>query len=463
MSSIFSCLTSSASTLAAFQQALTVVQNNVSNVDTPGYAALNQTFEALPFDPATGETGGVTAGEVTSARDEYAEDAVRQQQSLYGRSNEMATDFGQIEPLFSVTGDAGIPGAINQFFSAVSAWSTNPNDATSRQTVLDQAGTMADSFNQAADGLNQASGAIQQQIGATVDQINQLAGQIASLNQLQQQTSGGTNSSAADTQLHATLEQLSSLANITVLPQQDGSYTVLLGGQIPLVVGSQQFQIQMDTSDASEVRIDSPQSGITQDPTSLIQGGSLSGLLTMRNQTIPSLMGNLNSLAQATADQVNGILAQGVDSTGAPGAPLFQYNAPDASDAAATLSVTAITGSQLAGALPSAPGGNDNIIDLAALANQPIADLGNSSLTDYYAQTATQLGQQSSQATADQQSQQQTLVQAQTLRSNVSGVSLDEEAANLIQFQTAYQAVSEMVTVLNEVSQSTIDMMQGTT
>jgi flagellar hook-associated protein 1 FlgK len=441
MSSLISALISSSNSLRVFERALTVVQNNVSNVDTPDYASQTLPITALPFDPSQGLSGGITAGETASARDEYAEEAVQNQQSLYGQANQTATDLDQIETLFSTSGDTGIPGALNQFFSAVSSWSVNPNDTTARQNVLNNAQSLAGAVNQTAAGLSQASNTVHQEITGTVGQINALAGQIAGLNQAQKD-SGGVPDPSVDAQLHSALEQLSALVGITALRQDDGTYTVLAGGQVPLVMGSQEYDLQ-----ASSLN------GVP------IQGGQLGSLLTTQNQTIPSYTSHLNQLAQGIADDTNNVLASGVDSNGQPGAALFTYNNPDGSDAASTLAVTSITAGQLAGALPDAPGGNGNVLNLAALQNQPNSDLGNLSFTDFYGNLATTVGEQSSQATSDQQTQQQLLLQAQSLRSSISGVDLNQQAANLIEFQQAYQATAQLFTVLNSLTQTTINLI----
>jgi flagellar hook-associated protein 1 FlgK len=70
------------------------------------------------------------------------------------------------------------------------------------------------------------------------------------------------------------------------------------------------------------------------------------------------------------------------------------------------------------------------------------------------------IGSQSQDAQNQLSVQQQTLAQARNMRSQVSGVSLNDEAAQLVQFQSAYQANSKMVTVLDQLTQATINMIQ---
>jgi flagellar hook-associated protein FlgK len=97
MSSLFSILGSTAGTLAAFQTALDVSQNNVANSATPGYAAQSVTFDALSFDPANGDLGGVSAGEIQSSRNEFDEQNVRAQNSLLGTAEQQVQSLTDLQ------------------------------------------------------------------------------------------------------------------------------------------------------------------------------------------------------------------------------------------------------------------------------------------------------------------------------------------------------------------------------
>jgi len=73
MSGLFSALNTSAGALDAFQRVLDTIQSNVANASTPGYARQTMPLEALPFDAGGNLPGGVTTGEMQSARDQFAE------------------------------------------------------------------------------------------------------------------------------------------------------------------------------------------------------------------------------------------------------------------------------------------------------------------------------------------------------------------------------------------------------
>ena len=197
-----------------------------------------------------------------------------------------------------------------------------------------------------------------------------------------------------------------------------------------------------------------------KDVTAQVSGGRLAALIDMKNTVLPGFSNSLNQLAAGLADQVNNTLLNGVDQSGNQGAQLFSYNNP--SDAASTLQTTGITVDQIAAALPGAPGGNGNALNLAALDDAPQA--GGMTFTQSYASLASQVGQSLNSATEDRQTQQDLLDQARTTRSNAESVSLDEEATQMIEYQRAYQATARVVTILDDLTETVMNMLEtGTT
>jgi flagellar hook-associated protein 1 FlgK len=186
--------------------------------------------------------------------------------------------------------------------------------------------------------------------------------------------------------------------------------------------------------------------------------------------------GQLNVLAQSVADRVNTILTSGnisdavaaTSTTAAipavPGVPLFTYDSTQANDIAGSLSVpTTMTAGQLAAIEPGPPEVSNGIpLELANLSTpQSAADeIGNVSYTQYFGNMAAFLGTAISDAQSSQTTAQGLVTQAQDLRQQTSGVSLDTEAIKVLEFQRSYQAVSKMVTMLDSLTQTVIDMIQ---
>ncbi len=453
MGGILGILTSSAGALSVYQREFNTIQDNITNADTPEYADQNLSLVAQSFDPDGGAAGGVMSAGLISSRSEYLEQNVRNQQSSLGASQQTATDLNQVQPLFDPNATDGVAGSLSNFFNSFSALSVNPNDATSEQAVITAAGQVAQSFNQAANGITQVSTGIQSQTTATVSQINQIAGQIAALNQQFQNNASSTQDPGLDAQMHTNLENLSTLANFSMLKAGDGTYNIYLGGQSPLVMGTQTFQISAGFSSGQTQILDSQSNDITSE----ITGGSLGGMVADNNTTLPGYMTQLNTLAQTFADQVNGQLAQGLDQSGAaPTVNLFTYD--QTNDAASTLAVSAgITPDQIAAASASAPGGNGNAIAVANLATASVVN--GFTFTQAFANLTAQVGSDASTAQQNQTQDQDLVTQAQQQVQQVSGVDLNTEAAKLLQFQQAYQAVGQLVTVLNSLTQTLMDMV----
>ena len=278
-------------------------------------------------------------------------------------------------------------------------------------------------------------------------------------------------------QLENTLENLSSLANIQVFKGIGGTVTVLLGGQTPLVVGTQVNAISAGNNTASNNGNPGAAPTISifdsngNDITNHITSGSLAGLLSVRNNLLPSLIGGgqqvggLNTLAKSFADTVNNVLAQGSTTNTPPyqsGSPLFTYNSNSPAGTASSLSVVStITGSDLAAASPGPPFSvNGNALTLAGLDSSSPGPVNGQGFTQYFGSLVSPVGNAVNNANTGATAQSHLVAQAKSLQHQVSGVSLDEEAIRLVQLQSSYQAASKIVTVIDHITQSLMAMVQ---
>src|SRR5947209_1952062 len=332
MSSLFGTLQNAADTLSVFDKAIGVVQSNVSNSSTPGYAA--QQVNLLDT-----VLGGVWSGPIGDSRSFAAEQSVWNQSTSLGAATAQASNLASIQSQFDITGQAGVPAALSALYSSFSSFSNNPSDMTVRNNVISAAQQVAQTFNHLSSSLQSSVQQVNQQLGSSVSQVNQLTSKIVAINV---QLRNGGDKSGLQTQLYNALQQLSNLTPISVQIGLNGSATVLMNGQVPLVVGDTQTRLQLayPTSATPTIPGGMPDAHITtptgQDVTSLASDGQLGGLLKVRNSTLPSLVGDesqqgtINQLAQGLADRVNSILTAGQASAGPPavaGSPLFSYDA----------------------------------------------------------------------------------------------------------------------------------------
>jgi flagellar hook-associated protein 1 FlgK len=475
MASLFTALGTAGNSLNVLEQAIGVVQNNVTNASTPGYVTQTLQLSSRPFNASANLWGGVEASGVQSSRDAYAEQSVWSANQQSGFSSQQSASLNQLQQIFDVTGQSGVPGALSTLYSAFSAWSSNPSNATDQQTVLTSAQGVAAAFSQTFQQAQQISSATDQQLSSSVSQLNQYTSQIATLNGEIRSTPG--NDAGLQAQLYNTLQDVSNLAPITVNMESDGTATVLLGGQSPLVQGTTQNNVSLSYLQSAGNANASPTAQILdsngQDVTSLVNQGTIGGALSFRNTTMPAILGDaqnqgsLSTLAQTVADRINTILTNGQVSAGppaVPGVPLFTYDANTPTGIAGSLALSPnITGSQLA-AISTSPTvvANGAASELAAMADPTNAqDLINGfSYTQYYGTIATSVGQQASTSTTNDATNTSLLNQAQSLRAQVSGVSLNDQATQLLQFQESYQAAAQMITTINTMTQSLLTMMQ---
>jgi flagellar hook-associated protein 1 FlgK len=472
MGSLFSALESTGHSLQALQTAIDVTQNNVTNANSPGYAEQVPELVSLAFQPGTGLAGGVEE-ETQDSRSAYADTAVQQQLSLQGLYQQLQTTLAPLQTVFDVSSSSAIPAAFNQLFQSFSQWSTQPSNSIYQSTVIDAAQQTASAFQQAAVQLGNIQSSTTDDIQSTVTQINQDAAAVQQYNlQLAEQS---TPDPGAAAQLESTLENLSSLANVQVLKGLGGSITVLLGGQTQLVVGSQLNAIQAGNNTASNTG--NPGAAPTiqildsngNDITNHITTGSLAGLLSVRNNLLPSLIGGgqqvggLNTLAQGLADSVNNVLDQASTTSTPPlqpGTPLFTYNPSSPTGIAASLAATNITPSQLAAASVGPPVvENGAALTLAGLDSSAAGPISGQGFTQYFSSMVAAVGNAVNNANTGATAQTSLVAQAKSLQQQVSGVSIDEEAIRLVQYQSSYQASSKVVTVLDDLLQSLINMI----
>jgi len=474
MPNLLASLTSSGNALDVFQQALTVIQNNVNNSSTPGYATQSLNLVAQPLVVTGGLTGGVAAQGLLDSRDSYAEEQVQQQTQTLGLYTAQAQSTNTIQSFFDVSGTGGVPAALNNLLSAFSSWSTTPTDANAEQNVLASAGALASSVNGLANSLAGTASQLDGQISSTVSQINTIAAQIQQYNQQVVKTSQPDPGASA--QLYSSLDSLSQLTNFSTVTQTDGTVTVMLSGGTPLVIGDQVDKLSaVNSVDTPAANPSSPPTAHIvdsqgNDVTSQIDSGQLGGLLDSRNRVLGGILGDsqqagtLNQFASTLADAVNQLLESGTVSTAsgaASGTALFTYDASDATKAAGSLAVNpAIAASELA---PVDASGTANGVanQLASLgtAGSTQGTIDGMNMVQFLAQIATNIGQENQNATTNQTTQTQVATQATSLRTQVSGVSLDAQATEVLQFQRAYQASAQVLTVLNDVLDSTMNMM----
>jgi flagellar hook-associated protein 1 FlgK len=454
MASLNSSLAIASQALQAQELELQVTNNNIANANTAGYTRETVTLtEATPSQDGTVTIGnGVNIDGVTSVRDQLLGLRIQQQTSDESSAQAQVNALTQIQTLFPSSGTS-LSSSLSAFFTNLSALSTNPASTPARQTALQSAQTLVNQFNSISAGLTGPASGLNSTVASDVSQINQLTAQAASLNQeLGLQNGQGQNTGPIGDQLGEVETQLAQLTNITVTHSSQGD-SITTGSGTPLVLGSQSYTLSTATDASGNTQV-LDQSG--KDITSTISSGDLGGTLQVRDTQIPSLLSSLDTLANQFATAFNTAQASGYDQNGNAGAALFTIPATVAGSAAsiklATTDPTAIAASS-----DGSSGSNGNVAKLTALQTSALAS--GQSATAQSSNLVYQIGSLTQTATTNSTSIQQSLTALNNQQGSISGVSIDQESANLIQYQQAYEAAAKVINTIQSLFQTTINMV----
>jgi len=443
--------------LQAGLRGLSATSNNIANVNTPGYSRQRPDLEETPPIQIGGLNfgTGVELKQVVSLRDSILDLRVNQETQQQGRLEGFLGSAQQIQSFFNETTGTGLQANLTAFFNSLSQLSTSPSDLNVRESVLTAGQNLSTSFNQAATNLSRLQTSVNLNVTQSASQINTLTAQIATANaQVSAAQSANRNPGPFVDQRQELLNQLSNLVDISEINAGNGNLTITTSNGAPLVVGGQSFQLSTQTNASTGLQdIISQGASIT----SQITGGQLAGQLQIRDQEIPAIQNSLDTLAFNLSSAVNTQHKLGFDLNGNAGGNLFTPLA-SATGAASQMSVAITNPSLVAASADGTPGNNANANALLGLQNQAIAS-GQNPL-NFYGNLVFKIGNDVSTAQAGQSAGSQVLSQLQNLQGGVSNVDLNEESANLIRFQNAYQASARVVSVINSLLETTINMVQ---
>ncbi len=427
----FTGLQTALSGLEASQAAIDTTGENIANASTPGYTRQAvRTVESGPLTiPALSQQGGgadlgtgVSISGISRIRDQFLDVQYRAQNTLTSNANTNSSELQQVQTAINEPSSSGLQSVMSKFWSAWSSLASDPTSTAARQAVIDAGQTVAQTFNAVSSQMSTIQSQVAQQYASLTGpngQVQQDANQLATLNtQIVQATQAGQTPNSLLDQRDKLLDDLSSLAQISVTNQNDGSVTVNFGdASTPLVNGGTVTWPQTLTSAA---------------------GGQLGALLSLSSSTGP--IGQFQS-------SLDGVAGQVISSVNAlqPSSPFFSGTS------AATIAVSA-TAASLQTSSSSTSGA-----DLA----QGIANLSGGTADQAYAAFVARVGDGVQSAENTQTTAQAVLAAVSNQRQSVSGVSLDEEMTNLIQYQQAYQASARVMNAINSTLSTLMSAVSG--
>jgi flagellar hook-associated protein 1 FlgK len=453
MASLTSALSTAVQSLNADTSSLQITNNNIANANTPGYTREIPTLdEATPTQENNYYLGnGVLLNGYQSVRDELVNSQIQQETSSQSAANAQLSSLQQVQTTFT-TSSNDIGTEMSAFFASISNLSTDPSDPADGQAVLTAGSNLTRAFNTAANTLSTQQAALNQPVTQDVAEINQLSQQIAALNpQIAELTSAGQDGGQLEDQQDELLQKLSALTSVAITATPEGP-TVTTGNGTALVVGNKSYALSTATNSSGNQDVFDSEGN---DITSTLTGGDLGGTIQTRDQAIPGLQNQLDTLANQFATAVNAAQAKGYDQTGTAGTNFF--NIPSTvSGSAAAISMAITTPAQIATSSDGTSGSNGNLANLSAVQTSPLPS--GTTPGDAYAGIVYQVGSLTDNANSEYNATSSSLEQLNDQLNSVSGVSLDEEAENMIQYQTAYEAAARVVTTVQALITTTMSM-----
>ena len=465
MGTLTSLLDLSRSALVADQAALNATSNNVANQNTVGYTREVVNWQSgvsvrLSNGAVSAETGPTVT--TNSVRDRVLEQRVQGGTQAASASGALAGVYSDIENVFSITGSSATAGsteigtAINSFFSSLTSLASSPADASARAGVLSAATAVASAFNTASAQLGSVQTGINGELSSSVSAVNTLTSTIAQLNTQIGEISPAADAGTLEDQRQAAIAQLSQYVGLNQITTENNGLTLTTTGGAVLVSGGTAYSLTaVNSGGTTEI-----QSAGT-DVSGTIAGGSVGGRLQAQNTDLPAVTSALDAVAYRVATAVNTQNEAGLDANGNAGGAIFAVSAAGSgttsAGAAGAITVVAANGSAVAAAGTGEGSlGSTNANALAALATG--TDSSGETIAGQFAALIGNVGTASAGVQEQNAAQTATLTQLTTQRDSLSGVSLDQEAANLTQYQQSYDAAAKVFAIVNQLLTDSINL-----
>ncbi|NDC73710.1 flagellar hook-associated protein FlgK [bacterium] len=463
MSGLFSSLSQSVLALNAQSRGVETAGRNLANVNNPDYSRQRVLFanrgSVLTHDGV--ESIGIEAKNIQQVRDNLldrqlarelgltaaleAEDSANSRaQAALGESIDRtaSTDAPEVSA-------QGIAAALGDFFNAFQAFAARPTDLGEKQNLVQRADILAQRFNLTDARLAQIQTDLDVQIQAGAEDVNNLLANVAALNGQIGQLEVNAPGAAVDLrdQRQSRIEELAksigaeTRANANNASQVDVFVRDSNGTPVVLVSAA---------SVAASVAFDQVHMTATTPlgvPINLnLTGGSIKGDLTARDGLVSTLRQRLSDFAGQLASSVN----SAYNPTGTGG----NFFTVDPAKPAATITLaTSINPTALQASAGGAAGDNTIAANIVNLATQRFSvaagDKINGTFSQYYSGVVSEFGRTvaGTEGRLEDQKNIETLVKQQ--RQSVSGVSMDEEMADLLKFQRAFQASSKVISIID--------------
>lgn len=458
--SSFSGLSIALSALRAQQYAMDTTGHNIANANTEGYRRQEPVFVAN--HPLTGSfttTGvgsqigtGVEVATIRRTQTDFMDTQIRMENQWLGMWSSRSEALQQIEPLLSEPGDSGLSAALDRFWNSWQDLAASPESLPARIAVVESGVALSDRIRNLHYDLYKVQEDADRAIAGKSNEINWLAQEIASLNA---QTIKAENGQYQPNDLmdrrDLLVEQLARITRIEVHGSGGSNMIISVGGRV-LVQGNYAAKTSVGVGPTGWSQI-----VWSEDNSPLpVNGGELKGLTDVRDTLAAGYMASLDTITQAIVARVNAIHVTGFDMNGNPAGDFFTAGT-GASNVTVNSALLAAPSGVAASGAAGEPGNNSVANAMAGVRGEAL--VGGQTARTAYTALVTQIGSHARESAMRTSLHEVSLKQRKMQRESIAGVSIDEEMANMMKFQQAYNAAARIFTVMNEMLDTIINRM----
>ena len=449
------------------QTALQTVSHNIANKTTEGYSRQRvDTVTAVPVQEGRLQLGmGSRAAQVSRVNNPFLEKQLQKETGQMGYMDGRADSMARVEQVFNEQANKGLNQYMTDFFNSFRELSNNPESATSRTIVKEAAEALTQDFHRVDRQLGDIQKDIDLQVKDNVQEINRMTKEIASLNeQVVSVEMQGIPANDQRDRRDVVIKKLNEKIDIKVAEGDKGSVTISTAGNALLVSGLDCAKLEVATdpdNGRSMIYARPTESHPPFEITDRIHGGVLGGVLEVRDKVIDGLRESVDSIAFALAKEVNQAHSQGYDRTGKPAGYFFNPLMTE-EGAAGNLVLDkdiATDATRIASAAKIGAPGDATVSNvIAKLQYRQVMDEGTSTFDDTYNAQVGKVGVMTQNAIKGREAQANIVQQTNTLRESIAGVSLDEEATKMIEFQKTFDASARLIRTADEMFDTVLNL-----
>ncbi|QOZ56027.1 flagellar hook-associated protein FlgK [Bradyrhizobium sp. CCBAU 53338] len=298
---------------------ISVTSSNISNADTTGYTkkTANQSSSVT-----NGVGTGVTVTGITSTVDKLLLKSLVSADSDLGSADTTNTYLTSLEKLYGSTSSTdssstgtSLANSIASLESALSSLASTPSSASLQSNVVSALDDVTSQLRDTSSGIQKLRANADQDIASSIDDVNTDLQSIADLNaEIKQTAAAGQSTADLEDQRNTALQDVASKMNISYYTASNGDLQVYTTTGQALVDSSAHeisYTAAANVSSSTTYTTGSSSSGFSAitvngvDVTSQITGGSIGGLITLRDKTLPAAQSQLDQLATQLASAVN--------------------------------------------------------------------------------------------------------------------------------------------------------------